>query len=106
MNMLNEESLKKHLKEVEDLNTMETFVDNLLDKLRAEQNLVKQKVQDFHTWKSGKGQEAFQEEMKDYYEEFTKKIDKVEKTRNSIRTARFNIRLAIANEQEPAGPKF
>lgn len=106
MNMLNEESLKKHLKEVEDLNHMETFVDNLLDKLRAEQNLVKQKVQDFHTWKSGNAQEAFQEDMKDYYEEFTKKIDRVEQTRNSIRTARFNIRLAIANEQEPAGPKI
>ena len=102
---MQKEEIKKLLDEDKSLNTLKDDVDSLVEKLRAEQDLIKQTVAKMQTWKSGNASDAFKEDMQDYFEAFTKHTDGVDKTHSSISSAIFNIRLQISNLQN-IGPKL
>lgn len=102
---MTKEEIKKLLDEDKSLNILKDDVDLLVEKLRAEQDLIKQTVAKMQTWKSGNGSDAFKGDMQDYFEDFTKHTDDVDKTHSSIDSAIFNIRLQISNLQN-IGPKL
>ncbi|WP_195696980.1 hypothetical protein [Priestia megaterium] len=100
--MIDEKKLEKYKRELEDLDTLSTKLDSFISNLRAEQLLVKNKVEELTTWKSGNAKDAFQQEM----DTFTKKIDALEKAEKEVKHAKTKVKHMMMLEEIPTGPKW
>lgn len=98
--------LEKYKKELNDLESLSTYLDTAITKLRAKQLVVKSKVEDLTTWESGNAKDAFQQEMEKYFDDFTKKIDDVEKAEKEVKHAKTKVKHLMMLEDLPKGPKF
>jgi hypothetical protein len=93
------------LKEHDDLSELKSSYDFFIDRIRAEQLLIKKIMENVYSWKAGKGKEAFLSELEDHNYQFTMKIIHLESTYHDIGQAQKNIRSRITAELTK-GPKF
>lgn len=70
--------LEELLEELEELRFMESKYRSFINQLETEQLLIKQILEKTATWKSGKGQDAFLNEMEDYFIQYAVKIQGME----------------------------
>lgn len=59
------------IKELENLYYMDKYYKEYIEKLRAEQLLIKNFIKTMETWKSGKAKEAFSESLTNYFSDFS-----------------------------------
>lgn len=104
--MMDEKNLEKYKRELDDLDRLSSKLDSLISDLRAEQLLVKNKVEELTTWKSGNAKDAFQQEMESYFDTFTKKIDNLEKAEKEVKHAKTKVKHMMMLEDLPKGPKW
>ncbi|MFE4029121.1 WXG100 family type VII secretion target [Priestia sp. YIM B13551] len=104
--MMDEKNLEKYKRELDDLDRLSSKLDSLISDLRAEQLLVKNKVEELTTWKSGNAKDAFQQEMESYFDTFTKKIDNLEKAEKEVKHAKTKVKHLMMLEEMPTGPKW
>ncbi|PFK99797.1 hypothetical protein COJ01_17140 [Priestia megaterium] len=104
--MMDEKNLEKYKRELDDLDRLSSKLDSLISDLRAEQLLVKNKVEELTTWKSGNAKDAFQQEMGSYFDTFTKKIDNLEKAEKEVKHAKTKVKHMMMLEDLPKGPKW
>jgi len=104
--MMDEKNLEKYKRELDDLDRLSSKLDSLISNLRAEQLLVKNKVEELTTWKSGNAKDAFQQEMESYFDTFTKKIDNLEKAEKEVKHAKTKVKHMMMLEEMPTGPKW
>ncbi|MFY0760604.1 hypothetical protein AB1K32_17250 [Metabacillus dongyingensis] len=93
------------LKEHDDLIELKSSYDFFIDRIRAEQLLIKKIMENVYSWKAGEGKEAFLSELEDYNYQYTMKIIQLESTYHDIGQAKKNIRYRI-NAELSKGPKF
>lgn len=93
------------LKEHSDLVELKSSFDFFVERIRAEQAIIKNIMENVYTWKSGQGNEAFLSELEDYNYQYTMKILQLESTYREIGRAEKNIRNRI-NVELSKGPKF
>lgn len=103
---MDEKNLEKYKRELDDLDRLSSKLDSLISDLRAEQLLVKNKVEELTTWKSGNAKDAFQQEMESYFDTFTKKIDNLEKAEKEVKHAKTKVKHMMMLEDLPKGPKW
>ncbi|WP_377262653.1 WXG100 family type VII secretion target [Priestia sp. YIM B13551] len=103
---MDEKNLEKYKRELDDLDRLSSKLDSLISDLRAEQLLVKNKVEELTTWKSGNAKDAFQQEMESYFDTFTKKIDNLEKAEKEVKHAKTKVKHLMMLEEMPTGPKW
>ncbi|MCK2000539.1 hypothetical protein MZM54_03910 [[Brevibacterium] frigoritolerans] len=66
------------IEELEELRFMENKYRSFINQLETEQLLIKQILEKAATWKSGKGKDAFLNEMEDYFIQYAVKIQGME----------------------------
>ncbi|MRX54338.1 hypothetical protein GJU41_10165 [Bacillus idriensis] len=102
---MDNKELEVLLKEHDDLGELKSSYDFFIDRIRAEQNLIKNIMENVYYWKTGEGKKAFLSELEDYNYQYTMKIIQLESTYHDIGQAQKNIRSKI-NTKLSNGPKF
>jgi len=89
------EEMAAKLREVESLKELKSSLNKSIKSLRIEEALIRQTVKEMHSWESGNASNAFKEDIQDFFESFSKKIDKLEAAKNEVAEAISTINMQI-----------
>lgn len=102
---MNNKEIEILLKEHSDLIELKSSFDNFIDRIKAEQAIIKNIMENVYSWKSGHGNDAFLSELEDHNYQYTLRILQLESTYREIGSAEKKIRTLI-NAELSRGPKF
>lgn len=102
---MNNKEIEILLREHSDLVELKSSFDTFVDKIKAEQAIIKNIMENVYSWKSGQGKEAFISELEDYNYQYTMRILQLESTYREIERVEKNIRTHI-NSELSKGPKL
>ncbi|MBM7690799.1 chromosome segregation ATPase [Peribacillus deserti] len=93
--MMTNEKILEQYAELSDLKALEAGQSKYVSELRAEQAKIKGVMELSYSWRSGKGYEAFSEELEQYFQDFASKIDALQALIGEIQSAIHDIERRI-----------
>ncbi|PLT31809.1 hypothetical protein [Peribacillus deserti] len=93
--MMTNEKILELYNEFNDLKELETAQSSYISELRAEQAHIKSVMELSYSWRSGKGYEAFSEELEQYFQDFSTKIDSLQSLVGDIQNAIKDLETRI-----------
>lgn len=102
---MNKEKTEELLKEQDELKEMNKHYIAFISKIHAEQAVIKQTLEQAATWKSGKGQESFINELEDYFNRMSVMLSNMESISLEVDVAIASVKSMI-NAEILSGPKF
>jgi prefoldin subunit 5 len=101
-----QKEIEQYTKELAELEKLDSSFSAFIDKLIAELLLIRQLMEQVNSWKSGMSQEAFMNNLENYFRTYTQKLNELEKTYAEIGNAKKRVRSLIHNAIIKSGPAF
>ncbi|WP_409292872.1 hypothetical protein [Peribacillus sp. SCS-37] len=93
--MMTNEKLQELYAELNDLQALESVQSSYVTELRAEHATIKSVMELSYSWRSGKGFEAFSEELEEYFQDFSMKINWLQAIIRDIQAAIEDMEVRI-----------
>ncbi|MDM5340552.1 hypothetical protein QUF84_25505 [Fictibacillus enclensis] len=96
-----DEKIEKLKRERQELEILETKYRNTIDALRGEQMWIRHLMKQTNTWKSGQSQQKFMNELMEYFQIYSTRINSLEDTCDRIKNAKGSIQYSIDTYSRP-----